>query len=211
MGTSKRNISNKVKKILENKSFHDLNSTAPELSKKILTKREINKQLIDEKDIIDSFNIISSKFKSLSLGGYKGKSKQDIIVDTITQEEFINMILDAIDNDEFLNKSILEKAYKIAMTMCLQQEEFDVYTFAQLLFYHLVHQILLKDLHDTLKDLYTDLSYNEIDNLISNLTNQIVNDAVYPIVVNFVDRKVPMKMVLDRIIFETKNASFGEF
>ncbi|WP_139150522.1 hypothetical protein [Planococcus glaciei] len=211
MGTSKRNIEKKVKELLEGKPYQELNVSAPELSKKILTKKELISQLADEDTIQESFITIKNSFLNLSGIGYKGKTKKEVLEDPLTQEEFINMILNEIENEEFLNKSILEKAYKIAMIKMLKKDDFDIYAFAHILFFHLIHQILLKQLYDTLKEVYEDLPYEKINNLILNLTNQIINDTIYDLVNNFVDKKLPLNSVLDRIIIETQNASFGEF
>lgn len=211
MGTSKIKIADKVKKILIDKPFTEINNYAPEVSKKVLTKNELTNNLIEENNILQSFEIISNNFKNISFGGFKGKSKKEIIDEPITLEEFINMILDQLDDLGIADKPLLEKAYKIAMTSCLQSDEFDIFIFAQLLFYYLVQEILKTDLYDTLKNIYIDVPYNTINNLISNLTDKIVNETVYSLVDDFVNKKITLSNVINAIITETRNASFGEF
>lgn len=211
MGTSKSNISDKVKKLLKDKPFQELNNMAPEVSKKVLTKKELNNYLGDEKNIIQSFEIVSKNFKGISSGGFKGKSKKEIIENHLTLEEFLTMILDQLDDLGIITNSLLEKAYKIAMTKCLQDEEFDIYIFAQLLFYHLIQEILKKDLYDTLKNIYDEVPYDKINKLILNLTDQIMNTSIYSLVDEFVNKKIPITNVINAIVSETQNASFGEF
>lgn len=212
MGTSKSNISDKVKKLLKDKPFQDLNNMAPEVSKKVLTKKELNIHLGKEKNIIQSFEIVSRNFKGISTGGFKGKSKKEIIENPLTLEEFLSMILDQLDDLGIITTSLLEKAYKIAMTACLKKDEdFDIYIFAQLLFYHLVQEILKKDLYDTLKNVYDDVPYDKINELILNLTNQIMNTSIYSLVDEFVNKKIPITNIINAIVSETQNASFGEF
>lgn len=211
MGTSKRNLNKKIKKLLQDKPLNDIDTSALEVSKTIITRRELNQQLVDEETIQNFFSIISKNFSKLSSAGFGGKSKKEVLEDPLTMQEFLNMILDQIEDDEFFEKELLEKAYKISMTKMLQEDEFDLYSFAQVLFYHLIQLILEKELYDTLRDLYEDFTYQDIEKWISRLTNQIMNDSIYKLVDEFVDKKLPLKKVLDKIVEETKNSSFGEF
>lgn len=211
MGTSKRNISKKIKDLLKDIPASELNNNAPEVSKKILTKRVIQSYLVDEQSLQTSFSLITEKFNSLNSSGFGGKSKEEFLQDTLSQKEFIDLILDEIENEAYDNKDLLEKAYIIAMTKAIHMEEFDVYSFAQILFYHLINQILLKDLYDTLKDIYDDFSYDEIEKMTTNLTDQIMSTNVYNLVNEFVDKKISITKVLEQISKETDSASFGEF
>lgn len=211
MGTSKSNISKKIKQLLKDKPLTDLSLLAPDISKKILTNKEITSNLLDENELISSFEVISKHFNNLSTGGFKGKSKRELLEDPITLEEFLNMILDEIDENDFLEKELLEKAYKIAMTACLEVEEFDINSFVHLLFYHLINQILKKDLYDTLKQLYDELPYSKINQIINDLTDQIINRSIYELVEQFINRKAHLKDVVNKIVSETSNTTLGEF
>ncbi|MBO2537013.1 hypothetical protein [Rummeliibacillus suwonensis] len=212
MGTSKSNISKKVKDILKDKPISELKNMAPEVTKKVLSKRTINSQLIEENRIFNSINLIVTKINNISnVGGFNGKTKEELLNDKVTLEEFLNMILDQIEENGFLNKTLLEKAYKIAMTECLKLDEIDINIFSKLLFYHLIKQILYKDLYDTLKNIYPDFPYEKINQIIENVANQIINNSVYSLIEQFVAKKIPLSDVINRIVSETSHATFGEF
>ncbi|MEK4069021.1 hypothetical protein [Peribacillus sp. FSL R5-0717] len=211
MGTSKRKLSNEIKKLLKDKPLSNLNDTAPELTKKILSKKILNENF-DQEDIIDnSIKIITNQFLSLSSSGFKGKTKKELINDPITQQEFLEMILDLIENSIVIESKILEKALKIVMCKFLEVDEFDVYSFAQILFYEIVFQILLGELNDNIKDIFEEIEYDLIQNMVRNATNQVMNVAVYEKVNLFIERKISLNEVLDEIAKQTSNASFGEF
>ncbi|MGG4342379.1 hypothetical protein [Paenibacillus lautus] len=211
MGTSKRKLSNEIKKLLKEKSLSSINESAPGLTKKILTKSNLGDNFDESETIGNSIRIISSQFVSLSHNGFKGKTKKELITDPISQQEFIEMILEMIETTTIIESKILEKSLKIVMCEFLEHDEFDVYEFAQLLFYQIIYQVLLGDLNDNIKDIHEELDYELIQNMVKNAANQIMNDKVYTKVNLFIDRKVLLVDVLDEIIVQTSNASFGEF
>ncbi|SEB20899.1 hypothetical protein [Paenibacillus sp. 276b] len=211
MGTSKRKLSSEIKKMLKNKSLTNLNETAPEISKKILSEKILNEKF-DKSDIIDnSIRIIHRQFLSLQSSGFKGKSKEELLLDSITQQEFLEMILDLIENDTTINSKILEKSLKIVMCKFFEIDEFEIYEFAQVLFYEIVYQILLGELNDNIKDIYDELNYELIQKMVKNMTDRIMNNNVYDKVNEFIDRKISLRKVLNEISIQTTNASFGEF
>ncbi|CAM4019507.1 hypothetical protein [Mesobacillus zeae] len=211
MGTSKRKLSSDIKKILKQKPITQLNETAPELSKKILNPNHLSSSFDTEDTINESIKIITKHFITISSNGFKGKTKKELASDSITQQEFIEMILDQIENQAYINSEILEKSLKIVMCKFLEIEEFDVYSFAHHLFYEIIYQVLLGDLNDNIKDVFEDFNYDLIKKMVKNLTDQIMNDSVYEKVNLFIDRKLYLKDVLIHISKQTSNASFGEF
>jgi hypothetical protein len=211
MGTSKRKLSSEIKKILKAKPLSNLNETAPELTKKILTKKTLTKEFDQEQTIDHSIKIITKQFISLKSNGFKGKSKKELVNDPITQQEFLEMILDEIENATVIESKILEKSLKVVMCKFLEIEEFDAYSFAQVLFYEIVYQILIGELNDNIKDVYEDIDYDLIQEMVRNVADQIMNDTVYGKVNLFIDRKISLNEVLDEIATQTSKASFGEF
>jgi hypothetical protein len=211
MGTSKRKLSSEIKKILKGQPLSNINETAPELTKKILTKKTLNENFDQEETINHSIRIITSQFISLKSNGYKGKTKKELAIDPISQQEFLEMILELIEDSSIIESKILEKALKIVMGKFLELEEFDTYSFAQVLFYEIVYQILLGELNDNFKDIFEEIDYGLIQNMIKNVADQIMNDTVYSKVNAFIDRKVSLNEVLDEIAIQTSHASFGEF
>ncbi|ARK31366.1 hypothetical protein [Halalkalibacter krulwichiae] len=211
MGTSKRKLSNEIKKLLKEKPLSNINDTAPELTKKILTKKVLNESFDQEDTIDNSIRIITSQFISLKSNGFKGKTKQELVTDPVSQQEFLEMILDLIESSSIISSKILEKALKIVMGKFLEVDDFDAYSFAQVLFYEVVYQVLLGELNDNIKDIYEELDYNLIQNMVKNVTNQIMNTSVYSKVNSFIDRKISLNEILDEIATQTSQASFGEF
>lgn len=211
MGTSKRKLSNEIKKLLKEKPLSNINDTAPELTKKILTKKVLNESFDQEDTIDNSIRIITSQFISLKSNGFKGKTKQELVTDPVPQQEFLEMILDLIESSSIISSKILEKALKIVMGKFLEIDDFDAYSFAQVLFYEVVYQILLSELNDNIKDIYEELDYSLIQNMVKNVTNQIMNTSVYSKVNSFIDREISLNEILDEIATQTSQASFGEF
>lgn len=211
MGTSKRKLSNEIKKILNGRPLSNINDVAPELTKKILSEKALNDSFDNEITINNLISIIAKEFTTLDSAGFKGKSKQELITDHISKQEFIEMILDQVENSTIIESKILEKAFKIVMGKFLEVEEFDVYSFAQLLFFEIVYQILLSELNDNIKDIFEELEYNKIQNMVKNVTNQIMNEKVYIKVNLFIDRKISLDDILKEITIHTSQASFGDF
>lgn len=212
MGTSKRNLSNDIKKILRQKPLSDINETAPLVSKEILKLPALSRAFDEEETIEQSIRVISNQFISLQSNGFKGKSRKEIIDDPLTQEDFIEMIIEEIEHSTIINSTILERALKIVMSLfLLSDKEFDVYSFAHLLFYEIIKQILLGGLRDNLKDIYEELPSKKIEKMVKNATDEIVNTAIHEKVNQFVDKKISLKNVLTEIIIQTSSATFGEF
>lgn len=130
MGTSKRKLSNEIKKILKGQPLSNINETAPELTKKILSKKVLNESFDQEKTLDNSIRIITNQFISLKSSGFKGKTKKELVSDPISQQEFLEMILDLIESSTMIESKILEKALKIAMGKFFDVDEFDAYSFA---------------------------------------------------------------------------------
>jgi hypothetical protein len=211
MGTSKRNLTNEIKKLLKDKPFSEINETAPELTKKILTKKVLLDNFDQEDTFDNSIRIITNHFVSLKSNGFKGKSRTELAEDPITQQEFLELILDQIEESTIISSAILEKSLKIVMCKFLEKEQFDTYAFSQMLFYEIVYQILLGQLHDNIKDIYDEIDYKQIEGMVVNVTNQIMNTSVYSKVNQLVDRKITLTQVLEEIASQTSVASFGEF
>jgi hypothetical protein len=211
LGTSKRNLNSEIRKILKEKPLSNINEVAPNLTKKILTKRILSENFSQEETLQNAIHTVINRFNSLTANGFKGKSKKDITEDPISKDEFINMILEEIEEENKINSKYLEKSLKIVMSKVLGNDEFDIYTFAQLLFYEIIRQILIGQLTDNIKDTYEDISYDLIQGMVETATKQIVNNSVYTKVSLFIDKKISLNEVFDEIINQTSNASFGEF
>ncbi|PEM44312.1 hypothetical protein [Bacillus toyonensis] len=211
MGTSKRNLSGEIKNLLKRETLENINNSAPKLTKKILTEKVLKDTFDQEKTIDISLKIITNQFISLNSRGFNGKEKKELVMDSISQQEFLEMILEQIESSTTIQSKILEKALKIVMCKFLELEHFDTYTFAQTLFYEIIYQILLKELHDNIKDIYEEIEYNLIQKMVTNVANKIMNSVVYAKVNLFIDRKISLNDVLEEISKQTSTASFGEF
>jgi len=210
MGTSKRRINAKIKKMLTDKSLTEINEDAPSISEIILTKENLNQGFDEESTVTNTIHIINQKFTSLSIAGYKGKTKKDLSEDELTQQEFFEMILDEIENEKVIESKILKKSLKIVMYKFLDKE-FDAYSFTQILFHQVVYELLLTELNDTLKDGFDELSYPKIKEMVNLLTSKIMNQNMHEKINLFVDKKISLEEILDSIITETSNAEFGDF
>jgi predicted hydrolase (HD superfamily) len=211
MGTSKRNLSNEIKKLLKGQPLSNINETAPGVTKKILTNKVLSENFDQEETINNSIRIITNQFNSLESNGFKGKTRKELVTDPISQQEFLELILEQIESDTLIQSKILEKALKIVMCKLLEIDEYDVYSFAQILFYEIVYQILLGELNDNIKDIYEEIEYELIQNMVRNVSNEIMNDTVYTKVNLFIDRKISLSQVLGEIANQTSRASFGDF
>lgn len=211
MGTSKKNLNDQIKKLLKEKPLDQLSEFAPEVSKIALSNELLTDSLDNEKTLHTSIEVVTKKFISLGSNGYKGKTKRELIEDDLTQQEFLEMVLKEIEEESKINSVILEKSLKIVMTKLLDQDLYDVYVFSQLLFYQVVHNLLLKELQETLKDSYEELSYSQIREMVTSLTDEIMNTEVYTVINDFVDRKIAFNKLLEIITSATNKADFGEF
>ncbi|MGY0694088.1 hypothetical protein ACW2QC_15120 [Virgibacillus sp. FSP13] len=211
MGTSKKNLNDRIKKLLKEKPLDQLSEFAPEVSKIALSSELLSDSLDNEKTLHTSIEVVTKKFISLGSNGYKGKTKRDLIEDNLTQQEFLEMVLKEIEEESKINSVILEKSLKIVMTKLLDQDSYDVYVFSQLLFYQVVHNLLLKELQETLKDSYEELSYSQIREMVTSLTDKIMDTEVYTVINDFVDRKITFNNLLEIITSATNKADFGEF
>src|SRR5690625_7004228 len=100
MGTSKRRINAKIKKMLTDKSLTEINEDAPSISEIILTKENLNQGFDEESTVTNTIHIINQKFTSLSIAGYKGKTIKDLSEDELKQQELFEMILYEIENEK---------------------------------------------------------------------------------------------------------------
>src|SRR5699024_7306703 len=103
-----------------------------------------------------------------------------------------------------------KKSLKITMHKFLT-EDFDIYSFTQLLFHQVVFELLITELNDTLKDGFNELSYSKIKEMVSLLTIKIMNQKIYNKINLFVDNKITLEQILENIMTETTNAAFGDF
>jgi hypothetical protein len=197
--------------LLKEKPLEQLNTYAPEVSRIVLSKEYLINSFDNEQTILTSINVVKNRFNSLGINGFKGKSKKEILVDDITQQELFEIILKEIEEESKINSKVLEKSLKIVMTKLLGEESFDVYIFSQLLFYQVVYQLLINELYETLKDSYVELSYSQISEMVTSLTDNIMNTNVYSKINEFVERKIAFNDLLEIIINATNNAEFGEF
>lgn len=210
MGTSKRRIENKVKQILSNNPIESLNNYAPKITEVILSPQNLTETFQEEHFSPDTFVLIEKHFSTLKSSGFGGKSKEEIQEDLITQEEFLNSILELIEDNFEIDSKILLKSFKITMAKFIKGD-FDVYSFAQLLFYEVVSQLLLKDLQDTLKDSYEDLSYSSIQDMVASSTSCIMSEEVFDKINDFVNKRSTLSEVLTIIHSKTSEALFGDF
>lgn len=210
MGTSKRRIESKVKQILSNHPIERINDYAPKITEVILSPKNLSETFQEENFSSDTLLFIGKHFTSLKTSGYNGKSKKDLEEDLITQEEFLNSILELIEAEFEIDSKILLKAFKITMSKFIKKE-FDLYSFAQLLFYEVISQLLRKDLQDTLKDSYENLTYSKIQEMVSSSTSRIMSSDVFEKINDFINKKCTLSEVLTMIHSKTSEALFGDF
>ncbi|UJW58775.1 hypothetical protein HXZ66_15785 [Bacillus sp. A116_S68] len=210
MGTSKRNINNKIKEILQGTSKEKLNEKAVEISESIITEKSLKETIYNEQSFYVSLDTINSNFKSLNSEGYKGKSKKDLEEDPLTRDEFIDKILIEIENETKIDSDLLKKSLKIVMIKFMN-EEFDIYAFAQLLFYQITYELLFKELNDTLVESISNVSYEEIKEMAEYNTTKLMDAETYNLINNLVDRKISLDSVITTIVKKTENAKFGDF
>ena len=204
-------MNDKIKNLLKDTNLTDINYSAPEISRVALSKDILSKSFDDEETINKSIEIVTKRIVSLGQKGYKGKTKKELLEDKITLQEFLELVLEEIESEKMIDSKVLQKSLKIVMTKLLNQDTEDPYIFAQLLFFQVTYELLEKELYETLKDSYEDLSYPKIKEMVSILSNKIMNDDVYQRVNDFVDKKISLTLLLDVITSATDNAEFGEF
>ncbi|MGG2054654.1 hypothetical protein ABFY48_09650 [Lysinibacillus pakistanensis] len=210
MGTSKRRIQSKIKDILVNTPVNDLNLRAPQIAEIVLSKKQLSDTFQSEDFTNETISFIYNQFNSFHSSGFNGKSKKEVLEDTISKEEFLNSILEAIEEEFGIDSKILLKALKITMAKFIEVE-FDSYSFAQLLFYEVVTQLLITDLQETMKDSYETLTYEEIKKMVSISADSIMNVAVYEKINDFVSKKCNVSDILELIHQRTSEALFGDF
>lgn len=213
MGTSKRKLNKEIKEMLQDVPVEKINDKTPDVTKKILTLKRINSEFLDEPTLNKCMDIIFKQFESLNTEGFKGISKEEIKNDPITIEQFVNHILDLIDSEDnlFADKALLERSFKITMTDCLKNEDLDINSFIKKLLFNVVKQILIGELHDTLKEVYDELDYEDIGLMVSNVSNKIVDNETQHKIEQYIAKELEFKQVLKSVVEAAKNVSFGEF
>lgn len=211
MGTSKRHLNDKIRKLIEDRNLEDLNEDAPQISRVILSKESLNTSLGDEETISKSINIVTKHMHFLGKNGFNGKSRKEVFENKITLQEFLEMVLEEIDTETSIDSKILKSSLSIVMANISESDSEDPYIFAQLLFYQVINKLLEKELYETLKDSYEELPYDKIKAMVGTLTNRIMNEKVYQEINNFVDKKNSLSNLLDMITSATTDAEFGEF
>lgn len=210
MGTSKRRLNAKIKKLLKDLRLDEINESAPVISDLILTQTNLKREFDTEETVNNSIDIITKNFKMLSTDGFNGKTKEEVSEDTLTQQEFLEAILDEIEHEKVIKSKILNKSLRIVMVNFIKTE-FDIYSFTQLLFHQIIYQLLSKELNDTLKDGFDQLEYDAIGQMVNSLTSKIMNQSMYNSINLFIDKKVSLEQVLNEITTQTSEAHFGEF
>lgn len=210
MGTSKRRINRKIKEILNKTNVDELNQNAPVITRLSLSTDILSETFQQEFLTSNTLVFIEEKFNSLSFAGFKGKNKEELANDVISKEEFINSILESIENQYHIDSKILIKSLKITIAKFIEGE-FDILVFAHQLFFEVVFQILISDLQETLKDSYEKLTYGDIKKMVTSSTECIINQTVYTKISDFVNNKASLPEVLELIHEQTSDALFGEF
>lgn len=213
MGTSKRKLNKEIKKMLQDVPVEKINDKTPDVTKKIITLKRINTEFLDEETLNKCISIISNQFELLSKEGFNGITQQEIKNDPITTEQFINHILDLIDNEDnlFADKALLERSFKITMTNCLKDEDLVLTSFIEKLLFNVVKQILIGELHDTLKEVYDELNYDDIELMVNNVSNQIIDNETQRKIDQYIAKDLEFSEVLKSVVEAAKNVTFGEF
>lgn len=213
MGTSKRKLNKEIKKMLQDVPVEKINDKTPDVTKKIITLKRINTEFLDEETLNKCISIISNQFEVLSKEGFNGITQQEIKNDPITTEQFINHILDLIDNEDnlFADKALLERSFKITMTNCLKNEDLVLTSFIKKLLFNVVKQILIGELHDTLKEVYDELNYDDIELMVNNVSNQIIDNETQRKIDQYIAKDLEFSEVLKSVVEAAKNVTFGEF
>ncbi|MFW7186729.1 hypothetical protein [Lysinibacillus sp. BNK-21] len=213
MGTSKRKLNKEIKKMLQDVPVEKINDKTPDVTKKIITLKRINTEFLDEATLNKCISIISNQFEVLSKEGFNGITQQEIKNDPITTEQFVNHILDLIDNEDnlFADKALLERSFKITMTNFLKNEDLVLTSFIEKLLFNVVKQILIGELHDTLKEVYDELNYDDIELMVNNVSNQIIDNETQRKIDQYIAKDLEFSEVLKFVVEAAKNVTFGEF
>ncbi|MCS1393281.1 hypothetical protein ACM1TL_13175 [Lysinibacillus capsici] len=213
MGTSKRKLNKEIKKMLQDVPVEKINDKTPDVTKKIITLKRINTEFLDEATLNKCISIISNQFEVLSKEGFNGITQQEIKNDPITTEQFVNHILDLIDNEDnlFADKALLERSFKITMTNFLKNEDLVLTSFIEKLLFNVVKQILIGELHDTLKEVYDELNYDDIELMVNNVSNQIIDNETQRKIDQYIAKDLEFSEVLKSVVEAAKNVTFGEF
>lgn len=213
MGTSKRKLNKAIKEMLHDVPVEKINDKTPDVTKKILTLKRIDAEFLDEPTLSKCIGIIYNQFEALNTGGFNGVSKQELKNDPITIEHFVNHILDLIDSEDnlFIDKALLERSFKITMTDCIKNDDLDLNNFVEKLLFNVVKQILIGELHDTLKEVYDELDYEDIGLMVNNVGNQVIDNETQNKIKQYIAKEIDFIQVLKTIVEAANNVSFGEF
>lgn len=213
MGTSKRKLNKAIKEMLHDVPVEDINDKTPDVTKKILTLKRIDSEFLDEPTLSKCIDIIYNQFEALNTGGFNGVSKEELKNDPIIIEHFINHILDFIDSEDnlFVDKALLERSFKITITECLKNEDLNLNNFIEKFLFNVVKQILIGELHDTLKEVYDELDYEDIGAMVNNVANQVIDNETKHEIEKYLAKELPFRQVLKSVVEAANNVSFGEF
>jgi|GEM_PF-2372810 len=213
MGTSKRKLNKEIKKMLQDVPVENINDKTPDVTRRILTFKRINAEFLDEPTLNRCMGIIFKQFESLKNEGFNGIFKEELKNDPITVEQFVNHILDLIDSEDtlFTDKALLERSFKVSMTDCLKNDDLEINIFIEKLLFNVVKQILIGELHDTLKEVYDELEYEDIEVMVSNVANQIMDNETQNRIGKYIGKEMEFKEVLKVVVEAAKNVTFGEF
>ncbi|WP_139993860.1 hypothetical protein [Kurthia sp. Dielmo] len=97
------------------------------------------------------------------------------------------------------------------MTDCLKNEDLNLNNFIEKLLFNVVKQILIGELHDTLKEVYDELDYDDISSMVNNVANQVIDNETKNKIKQYIAKEIEFKQVLKTIVEAANNVSFGEF
>lgn len=121
--------------------------------------------------------------------------------------------MDFIDSEDnlFVDKALLERSFKITITECLKNEDLNLNNFIEKLLFNVVKQILIGELHDTLKEVYDELDYEDIGAMVNNVANQVIDNETKHEIEKYLAKELPFRQVLKSVVEAANNVSFGEF
>jgi len=214
MGTSKRNIDDKIKKMLKQKSTpQEIEQVIPEITVEILTKKKINNFFSDK----EYETVIGAGIKGISslLSGnfmddysYEG----DIATDTPTIQRIIEAILVKVEEDQSIQSDFLLRALKYALAVSIkdgtEEEKFSI--FINEFTYYILYLMISESIIEALGDEFTESPTSEIDQKIKQISRHILNAKLKIIIDNYLSGEVTLEELIKSTIDIASNIKLGD-
>lgn len=203
MGTNKARIDKSIENILKGKTVYEAKLSMPEITNTI--KSDFIDKEISEYSYQNIVGVVSGKFSKF----YELEEYKEIAGDLFKREQWVNEIMELVEEEDNQISDILLKALKIALGETVKEEKDETY-FVEKLLYQIVFLALENTMQGALESLAEGITIPQIrKEFIKPLADKLFEDDVREKISNLVAGKITLSVINELIAKKIKN--FGGF